>query len=1041
MIGNAAPPPPRAYPDIDDIEHSVFGFYSEEWEDIPYPAGLDWFDADARERRNGHADKYQQCGGDPTLWYCYLHLGFFAFEDCSDFEKAWLLFDEDPLTIHKIIWYQFLYHMDRRLPIPAKLQKWATDVTHPFLSYHEPEALTVDTGYAYQEWRLYPEEAEDESAMDVDTTADEGKWNEVDKKGRTRSKSPVKMTENQETTYNIPGWTKDQNKRAAGSNQLSTDQTQSTKLVKPASRPPQVATVTEGDETETQLSEEKDKSLQDSVDATNATRSKALPRLTSFPNISVNDGTHRVTIRWKPTGGVKQYESDKPKLYIAIRAMLSNILTAEEGRMYKWEKDDLSATAVISALTPIELPQYVTPNISVITATSQIVFGIRVGFAENPVKWQNTESTRTKLKTNKVELKVYNSSSAGGKPVIAGYILLKAPNTTSTHRYTQYLRHQMPDVTPYFDVERYKKTPMDQLIPHLVVLCGERYVTSVSQSLTKILTGKGTAVFLPRYTLSAMSESQISNQFLVHEKWLRSLKPISMAPMVFHLDQQRIEYYENGDTIQRSTREWVGTLTRSDGSAALCDAVNGTKDKTAMLLAPAHYLDQATQELRAYKMRISPPSHREARFRESIPDLPDEIHIQTAADSNISFMTNLLSSEDWQKLPAVENEPGKPSGTGKTRGKKKPRRKKTTLSTQQNAWDQPPAITDLQTSELANEGNHDSEDDATSLEERNSLATDDQSLSIAATQSLTQYSETHLQAKLRDLETATRKKLETLQIAGRTASKQLESLEDKFNAFSATTTTQMEKVQEDLTQVAKQLDDSVTTQLEISGSLGAMQRHNNTQFEQLGEHLVANSENVDSLTTSVTEIRTELDRIFGLIASDIAGRNALTTTLHQQQGRMPGATFVSTPSSESPLRSPPPKRTRDGDALTENPSCESEGIMLIDQCDSSALLDTTFDEVEDENHETGNGFFDDESTGSNTCTDLDARFENAGTEDDTVQNHTQGVDDEAISPSWTQDNPPATTITPPGNPLTTTKHAPLNSQYTEEMGSAGAADK
>jgi hypothetical protein len=33
----------------------------------------------------------------------------------------------------------------------------------------------------------------------------------------------------------------------------------------------------------------------------------------------------------------------------------------------------------------------------------------------------------------------------------------------------------------------------------------------------------------------------------------------------------------------------------------------------------------------------------------------------------------------------------------------------------------------------------------------------------------------------------------------------------------------------------------------------------------------------------------------------------------------------------------------------------------------------------------------------------------------------------------------ATTVTPPGNTFTT-MHAPLNSQYTEEMGSAGAAE-
>jgi hypothetical protein len=213
MTEEAAMPPPPAYPDIDEIEHSVFGFYSEEWEDIPYPSGPDWFSEEERARRNTNADKYQQCGGDPTLWYGYLHLGFFVFEDCSDFEKAWFAIDDDPLTVHKIIWYQFLYHMDRRFPIPDKLQRWATDVSHPFLSYYDPTALTVDTGYPYHAWQLFVAE-ENTHPMEVDQLTDaEQQWNEVDKKGRTRSKSPSQTKANMSTTLSIPGWTKEPKKR------------------------------------------------------------------------------------------------------------------------------------------------------------------------------------------------------------------------------------------------------------------------------------------------------------------------------------------------------------------------------------------------------------------------------------------------------------------------------------------------------------------------------------------------------------------------------------------------------------------------------------------------------------------------------------------------------------------------------------------------------------------------------------------------------------------------------------------------------------
>jgi hypothetical protein len=166
---------------------------------------------------------------------------------------------------------------------------------------------------------------------------------------------------------------------------------------------------------------------------------------------------------------------------------------------------------------------------------------------------------------------------------------------------------------------------MEQTIPHLVVQCGKRHVTPVCQALLQVLQGTGTVIFLPHYAFSAMTEEQISNQFLFHEKWLHSMKALQLAPVVFHLHQQCIEYCDDSEIIKRSTREWAGTLQLCDGSSALCDLVNGTKEKKALFLAPTHYPEQANEELGRYRMRLSPPSHREARYRDSIPDLPDEI--------------------------------------------------------------------------------------------------------------------------------------------------------------------------------------------------------------------------------------------------------------------------------------------------------------------------------------------------------------------------------------------------------------------------------
>ncbi|KAI2496056.1 hypothetical protein MHU86_18477 [Fragilaria crotonensis] len=588
-----------------------------------------------------------------------------------------------------------MYHLDREFEISEKLQEWATNYSHVYVAYYDPASLQVDTHASLTEWKLLKDMDTSMEEVDASTEA----WINVPERGRRRGKSPplqdsgveqmhtISDSPNEEMENRYFNKAEEEKQRATPARQaikeLHNQLKQSKryqKTMKPASKLPQVSTVQEEEEDEFVLEDENRKNT------TTGNRLDALPRLQPFRNIPVNDGTHRMTVRWKPSGGIQQYEHDKQKLNIAIHNLLSSVLADEDGMLYRWESADLKAAAVISQLTGGALRDYVSPHISFISATSQIIFGVRVAFTDNPIRWQHAPHKKEQLKSNNVEIKVSNSSSTGGKTVIAGYILLKAPNTTSTHRYTQFLRSKMPEVTPYFDIERYKKTPFDQTIPHLVVQCGERHVTPVCQALLQVLTGKGTAAFLPRYVFSAMTDDQISNQFCFHEKWLHSVKALHLSPMIFHLDQQRIEYCDDGRIIKRSTREWAGTLKLPDGSAALCDVVNGTKEKKAYLLTPGHYFTEAKEELRLYRLRLSPPSHREARFRDSVPDLPDEIHIKTAADSKVLLMDNLSMSDVWQQLPSWYKDKTQTSlssteGSKQTRGSAKPKTQRP-----KNAW-------------------------------------------------------------------------------------------------------------------------------------------------------------------------------------------------------------------------------------------------------------------------------------------------------------------------------------------------------------------
>ena len=367
-----------------------------------------------------------------------------------------------------------------------------------------------------------------------------------------------------------------------------------------------------------------------------------------------------MTIKWTTNDIAKMTHMDKDKKFLdkEIYKLISALMQYEDGTFYRWESEDLVQARTISQMPVSELRDFVSPVISFIKRTSQVIFGLRFAFTNtNPVTWQRSSTVRQAMKTLDVTVSVSNSKSTSGKLVTAGYILLKAPNTTHLHRYTQYLREKLSEVTPYFDIFRVAKTPMDQTIPHLLVQCGEKHVTPLCQSLLQCLTGRGTALFLPRYAFSTMSDSQITQHFQFHEKWLKSLSPISLAPAVHHLDQPRMEYCEDGTIIERSVREWVSSLKRADGTTpALCDVVNGTSDRKAYLVVPRHYLEEANKHWRQYRLRLSPPRHREARYRDSVSGLPDVIHITTSIQSNISFLEEMASASVWSQVPPTDRD-------------------------------------------------------------------------------------------------------------------------------------------------------------------------------------------------------------------------------------------------------------------------------------------------------------------------------------------------------------------------------------------------
>ena len=190
---------------------------------------------------------------------------------------------------------------------------------------------------------------------------------------------------------------------------------------------------------------------------------------------------------------------------------------------------------------------------------------------------------------------------------------------------------------------------MDQLIPHMAIQCGDKHVIPLCQALLNYLTGRNTALFLPLYALTTLTDDRIQQHFAFHETWVKSLSSVDIAPTISCLDQIRNEYFDNGTVLVRSTREWAASLSSPDGKTpALCDVVNGTSDHKTYPLAPRHYLEAAQQHWREYKSRLYPP-----RYRDNIQGLPDVIHVTTSIQSNVSFLEQMLSASVWHQCTTL----------------------------------------------------------------------------------------------------------------------------------------------------------------------------------------------------------------------------------------------------------------------------------------------------------------------------------------------------------------------------------------------------
>ncbi|KAI2495088.1 hypothetical protein MHU86_19443 [Fragilaria crotonensis] len=632
MTEGTAPLPFFASDNPPDVTASLFNFTIVAYVQTPALIERENESQAAIENRKVDDDSYRRSVS-PTSWHRFTTLGFQA-TNGKDFDMIWRDRNSNPLCFHRLVWYNYKSYVDRECNVNPKLHAWATNVSHPFLLEHSPESLEMDTE-RFSWSRILAHFAKH---------LDKGLWKAVRGMNKRNEKtstaqSPTKHSDNDEldnqgksARFNIPV-------------PVVTDDGNSDPLNSGIEELPTLMTTMANQEVEVDTSSESD-AKQSAFTLSNEVRT--------------NDGSHRISFKWKlAQKEFTELVDNKTRLHSEIFSILGVVFQETDGYFYLWDSDELIYPKRVHELTVSDLKDYLEPQITTAQSLYLVAFAVRFAFTENPISWRNSTHVQSAMKLNNLQIHESNVNTTAGIPVVAGYILLKHPTMTLRHKYTQFLRSRLVETLPYFDIRLHRKTPTDKSIAHLVVYCGENQVTDLCQELSTILNGQNTAVFLPRYTFANMTKDQIDNHFHMHETYIRALQPISLAPLVTTLDLKRVEYFSDGTTIERSTREWVLSLRREDGDTlAQCDAVNGVKNvRTAYVMAPAAYASEIREMVAKYKERLRPIARREAKYREGIPDLPDVIHITSTVQTNLDFMAKMSSSDIWSKAPPSVKSP------------------------------------------------------------------------------------------------------------------------------------------------------------------------------------------------------------------------------------------------------------------------------------------------------------------------------------------------------------------------------------------------
>ena len=580
----------------------IFDFTIKEWVApsllVPHQG-----ESSPETRRRQQGEHVYRSKTTPTNWHRYLTLGRYSISG-PDFDTLMNEQDTDALKVHCVIWYNFMFHVDRMMECPPKLEAWAVQRSKLYLTKHQSNALLVDT--ISITWKSY---AKQQALSD--------NWSQVKQKSKDKKQTLLKPF---------------MSAAKLGSN----------------SKPSTIAEETSNESgSATTISKQRSNFNDVASESSGGKMSALIPSL----NVPVCDGTYRITVRWKLPLEVTRISRQVAEMKDPIYNMLNELFRDDDGYLYKWSDTGTENFKAISQMSPTDVRQYICPSVTIIPSQSLAIIPLRYGFSgRTPSNWRNSAATQATLVKHTATVSISNSTSTSGDLMISGYILLKAPMTTHRLRYLQSLRMQLPDATPPFDILLHKRSPTDELIPHLVVQCGEKHVHPLCEALMSILTGENSPVFIPRSAITQMSADEVGELFRTHDSYVKAMQWLSLSPLVSNLDKPRIEHHPDGSIVERTTREWARNIKSLDGKEyAKCDVVNGGTDQLSYLIFPPKSGPAAHAALEQYRKLLHPFQQREARYRDKVGPAKGA-HFSRKVIANLDFMKKLSSDISTQSM-------------------------------------------------------------------------------------------------------------------------------------------------------------------------------------------------------------------------------------------------------------------------------------------------------------------------------------------------------------------------------------------------------